>query len=725
MASASSFFLPSVACRLSDTTAPDHSSSEAAQAQRTPGLWLTLPEFLDLSKWSRRTFFRRRASIPAKQIDGVLKYSAEALPTESLVELASSDLPSRVDVPSPLVLKPIAEMKLAKVGPTRVEPVRVSLTPEQDAEASRKLAIIQPLLDYQANPPKRPSYRTLRLTDGTEVSSADLLSRYLAEKNDISCRVIWNWKKAYEAEGRFALARKPRKDKHKSDWAATHRTLADLAASIYIGDGDQPGQSKRIAWEAVCARARVMGVKPPSYETIRTFLENPAEVSPSMRVMGREGRRKYDAQFAPYIRRGYTEPSNAIWVSDHAIVDTLCQNDIFGDRDLHHIRLRMTTLLDYRSRYVVGVSWCQEGSSHSIKRALLRAITRHGLPESFYCDNGKDYRAVAGGARRHELAAEGLLRVAECTDLNSSAMKRLGVPVTFCLPYHPQSKHIERYHRTFHERFDKAFRTYTGGAPHLRPDATTEALSQHGKLLQMGTTHESALPLASEYIQMAEAWIERWYHLQPHEGTGMNGRSPAQCFVEERAEGQRPTPDAELLAMLLAEKVTRKVSNCAITIDKVRLVPNPQDHLANLQMHELSGRQVIVAYDPLYPQFAAVLDEDHHFVCRLEQEQLYRMSPDQQTSDDVQQFIRNRSSLAKAVKQSSAALHERTRQAGGTISPEEALRQLAQLPAAVGNSTVHRPSKPASRSTSQMGESKQFHSEDIADWFLSQRAGGL
>jgi hypothetical protein len=436
--------------------------------------------------------------------------------------------------------------------------------------------------------------------------------------------------------------------------------------------------------------------------------------------MAREGRKKYDATFAPYSSRGYTEPANAIWISDHAISDVFCQNDLFGLRDLRHIRLRMTSIIDHRSRFVVGTAFAEEGSSHAIKRALLRAISRYGLPGMFYTDNGKDYRSVARGADRAGVTdSERALRTAEVEDLKSGVLKRLGIPVTFCLPYHPQAKSVERWHRTWHGRCDAAFRTYTGGAPHLRPDAATDALAKHEWLLKAGFSRGSALPLASEYIRMVETWIAHWYHAAPHSGKGMNGRTPAQCFVEELPKDARPAPEPATLAMLLAERVTRKVQNCAVQVKNLRLVPNVNDQAAYYKMHELSGREVVVAYDPLAPNFAAVLDHDMRFVCKLEAEKLFRMSPDAETRAKVGEFIRNRAAFPKAIKQSRKDLQARVAKAGGYTPAEEALRQLAQLPAAVGDNIVHR----VPSNTVEAADTKQHHSEDIADWFLSQRSG--
>jgi hypothetical protein len=622
------------------------------------------------------------------------------------------------DSPSPLSLSPV----LAAGNHTALSvqiPVRVALKPDAEAEAARRIAILKPLLEYLRDKDSRPRYHQLALASGEQVSNSDSLARYIAERHQVSASAIWKWKSKFEAGGSFALARKPRVDKNRSSWAASNRELADLAALVYMGTPEQPAQSKAIAWETVCERALRMGVPAPSYETVRTFLGNPEEISPSMRIYNREGRRKYNATFAPYIDREYSEPANSIWVSDHCIHDCLVQNDLFGQRGLEHIRLQMTTLLDYRSRYVVGVSWCENGSSHSIKRALLRAFTAHGLPDQFYCDNGKDYRKVARGARPRDFeasAAAARLCTQEAASLGTSVMQRLGIPVVFCQPYHPQSKHIERYHLTVHERFDKAFITYTAGATHLRPDAATNALVRHGKLLQMGRAAESSLPLASDFIAMAEAWIETWYHQQPQDGRGMDGRSPAEVFAGEANRAQRPCPEPAELAMLLCERTTRKVMNGQVELsilgDAASFVPDGADHWANLQMHERSGRRVTIAYDPLDPMYVAVLDDDLHFICRLQRKDLVRFSDDQETRDKVGSFISTRNALRKAVRESTAALGRRVRSAGGFTTIEDQLRERMELPMAVGQSQAITPS--AQRPQPDV-EAKHLHSEDIGD----------
>src|ERR1035438_250134 len=147
----------------------------------------------------------------------------------------------------------------------------------------------------------------------------------------------------------------------------------------------------------------------------------------------------------------------------------------------------------------------------------------HGPAEVFYCDNGKDFRRVGRGAipayLRESPLASADWREQEMRALDEcGVLARLGMAVQYCLPFHPQSKHIERFFRTLHGRLDKIFPTYTGGSPDRRPDFTTEAMRQHRRLLRMGMPGNSLHPPASQFIRMAIAWIEEIYHNKPHSG---------------------------------------------------------------------------------------------------------------------------------------------------------------------------------------------------------------
>jgi hypothetical protein len=348
----------------------------------------------------------------------------------------------------------------------------------------------------------------------------------------------------------------------------------------------------------------------------------------------------------------------------------------------------------------------------------MHAFMQYGLPDHFYCDNGNDYISVARGARDIEMEAATKACRDEVKQLEAGVLQRLGIPVTFCLPYNAQAKGEERWHNTLHNRFDRSFCTYTAGETHLRPDATNEAQMRHGKLLRMGRAAESSLPLASDFVKMCRAWIASWYHQQKHSGRGMDGRTPAEVFEQERRLHERPCPDYPILAMLLPERKTRKVSNCQIELDGDFFVPAPGDHYADFQMHERSGRSVTVAYDPLEPLWASVLDADGNFLCRLERKDMLRFSNDQETRDQIAELMQKRNGLRKAVRGSIDDLSRRVL-ANGYTTLEDQMRERLQLPQAVGDVVVQKPERP------QPDVPRRFQSEQIAARFLNRMNGGL
>lgn len=677
-------------------------------------LWLSKERVVELTgftpKWvelqvaagkmhARETDKRGRNGKPVKE------YSAASLPQDARAKLAREESPSPKSQAqgTAIALAPLFAGHPLQTG------ARVALVdPRDQQKASQRLAIIQPILDYRSAAPgsyERNKYLPLRVADGRAVTTVELLEQYLSEMHGVSARSIRRWAACYRKHGGdVALADKRRADKNQSRWAKHHPELAQVAAHVLL----QRKLSVTVAFESVCLLAQQRRLPIPSYETVRSFLNNIHEIDPGMKTYALEGKQKYEAVFAPYIRRGYTDvASNELWVSDHAIADTLVQDDIF-QCDLRHMRLQMTTLLDFHSRYVVGYTFSEAGSSRSIISAFRRAASQYGLPYGFYCDNGKDYRKVAKGAQRHELeqaeldAADRIkadLPSLLGSEQNGGVLARLGIPVTYCIPFHPQSKHVERYHRTWHERFCKIFDTYTGGAPHLRPDRTTAELSYHNKLRMMrkrgvldaqGVMENSALPLASEYIALFEAWLEKWYHARPQRGEGMDGRSPSEVFAQDQWNVRKPI-QPEQLDLLLLERAERVVDAGTITLNKRRYMPPVDDLPANILMQKYTTSKVIVCYDPCDPEQVTVLDQDGHLLCRMQAEVLVRQSGDPETRAQIAASMGLRHALARGVRDSLSNLDRSVVQMGGYKSQAESLREIAQLPAAVGDHITHRP----------------------------------
>lgn len=572
--------------------------------------------------------------------------------------------------------------QLALAIPFRQQPLaapqRVALpNPEDQAQAEERFEILRLALDYQADPSR---FGTLRLADGTPVTSFTRMVLYASETSGVSHKTLYRWLARFRDGGLPALADRQRRDKGESRFFAAYPKAAWLVAYLFL----DCRQSCMAAYEAIKRDPELVGVPDAevcSYETVRSWLDS---MPPSLAAYARNGRKAYRERMSPYVRRGYSDTfANSVWVGDHALHDVECSNDCFADAEMGApIRIRISAMIDYRSRRVVGASWAWEGSSRAITATMLRGIRQFGPPEHIYVDNGKDYRKVAKGAipgylmessRAPERWWHSELQQIERTGF----LARLGIAVTHCLPHHPQSKHVERFFRTMHERFDRCWPTYTSGNPFTRPDVTTVAMSDHRKLLRAGRAAESSHPVASRFILAALAWMEE-YNRTPHTGEGMDGGSPNEVFDATLNPNQRPSPEPATLSLLMAEHVSRQVRECAITLNKHRYVP--VDQAGWFTLHERNEREVIVAYEPGDIEFAIALDADGHFLAQLQVEQLVNFAPGApDTQRQIADSMATRRRLEKVTGNAIAEI-SRVARANGARSPLESLAHRLELP---------------------------------------------
>jgi putative transposase len=365
-----------------------------------------------------------------------------------------------------------------------------------------------------------------------------------------------------------------------------------------------------------------------------------------MRIMARDGLREYENRVAPYMSRKYTDIfANQIWCSDTKICDVEVQNDCFlGLPWGTPLRMRFTGFMDMRSRKMVGWAFAVEGSSMSILTAMRPALLSYGPPETFYVDNGNDFRKVG-----------------------REICPLIGIRPQFCMPYHGQSKPIERQWRRMKEELELQFATYTGGKPELRPDATVVEMARHRKLLRLGAPQLSNHPSASYFIRIAAAWIDQ-YNSTPHNGRGMDGRSPNEIFQEYPNPTQRPPFEPAELVKTFVERQQRKVRECAITLENRRYIG--ADAVAARILHDRSGSDnsaddVIVTYDTNDADNVAVLDMENNFLCWVKPEQSLPHS-------------------AEAKPAIALAVAERRRLRNGT---REAIGEIQRLAAATGASS--------------------------------------
>ena len=565
--------------------------------------------------------------------------------------------------------------------------------PEAQKQAAERNAIIQPILDFAADP--RP-FLHFQLTDGRQVNSQErAIELVLAEHHDLSRSTLMRWLRRYRTGGFAALTDRTRADKGQSRWFARNRKAALLAAYLYLGDVDERGnlrgsrQSVAFIHEQLRLQAASLGLELddlPTYETVRVFLSQ--EISPAMKTLAREGRRAYRERMSPYLTRCYTDVyANQVWIGDHAIHDREVANDLFDDQPMGApVRIRLSAMEDYRSRKIVGASWAWEGSSRAIAATMMRGILEFGPPELIYVDNGKDYKKIAKGARRgFEPATEAEIQPMERTGF----LARAGIAVTHCIPRHPQSKAVERWFRTLHARYDSLGATYTSGSPFTRPEFTEAAMMRHRRLLKAGRVAESDYPLASTFILGCLSWIEE-YNNTPHSGEGMDGQTPNEVFAANRNPDQKPIPEFTALALLMSEYERRQVRECAITLRNHRYTPRAEDRAAWAAMHEFNQREVLVAFDPNDLEFAVACELDGRAFAWLEAEAKLRFAPgDAETQRQIGESMEIRRGLEKATRLTVATIAGEAR-AHGARNGEEMLFSRLQLPQTAGSVITQR-----------------------------------
>jgi transposase InsO family protein len=297
----------------------------------------------------------------------------------------------------------------------------------------------------------------------------------------------------------------------------------------------------------------------PSAATLRRHV---ATIPRAVVILAREGDEAYHRECEPHLERDYLQiPVMSIWVSDHMQFDHWRR----GAKGTL-VRPWVTAWLDVRSRRRVG--WCiAEGPSQdTVLASLAMGILRFGIPGMLYTDNGREYcsETMAGPSRRFKVALD-KPRV-------TALVKHLDTTWSFSIPENPQSRGmIERAFGVDHERFDKLQPTYCGRNPETRPEGLTELLAgeQGGRGAgeqgsrgagEQGRGGAEAIGTMDELRAEYAAYCEQVANEMPHEGRGMDGRSPRQMF-ESEAYIKRTATVEELRLMFMR-------SSKPVTVDK-------------------------------------------------------------------------------------------------------------------------------------------------------------
>jgi transposase InsO family protein len=297
------------------------------------------------------------------------------------------------------------------------------------------------------------------------------------------------------------------------DGGAISDEAFELFKSLYL-DLRQP--TLATCWQNICYenRRQNKGWTIPSLRVMYNIVEK--SIPYPVRVLLREGQAAYDEKCAPYIQvdPDSIEPGQ-VWVGDHH------QFNCWIRHKGQWIRPWLTAWEDMRSRSLVGWHISLSPNQTTIMFAFKQGVKSYGPPDSVKIDNGKDYDSeMWTGTTKAERKALQRGYIDENNVRGLYAM--MGVTVSFAIPYHPQSKLIERFFDTLDCQFVKTIPTYCGKDTGRKPDYLNELLNSQKAI-------DNALDL-QKFSMLFERYAKA-YNSSSHSGAGMDGRSPEQVLA--------------------------------------------------------------------------------------------------------------------------------------------------------------------------------------------------
>jgi len=299
-----------------------------------------------------------------------------------------------------------------------------------------------------------------------------------------------------------------------------------------------------------------------SYSTVRRIIKI---IPPTVRVLGREGAKAFNARHGIYIPRSYADLRNReIFCGDHHEFDLFVHT-----RSGKLIRPWISAWLDLKTEVLVGWFISERPNSQSIALAFRHAVLPKddgimGLPESVYVDNGKDYRSLylEGKSKRLGRIATDTVdlfaRAHGLGVLDTRAMdglwQNMGIKVRHTIPYNAQAKPIERFFGTLERDFVQELPGWCAAKPDLRPvDILKAQVHRHQRWLK-GEVEDTPFLHIAEFGGLFDKWLFESYLRTPH---ARLGHVPIEAYRQEY--GTPVVPDERTLDLLLMRAEKRLV----------------------------------------------------------------------------------------------------------------------------------------------------------------------
>lgn len=451
----------------------------------------------------------------------------------------------------------------------------LALTDEQREVVFLKLAAVEAYQEFKGMYPR-----------------ADKLRAFLAQYNEqhpdkpLTKRQLNHWEKLYKRDGVAGLV--DRRGGYNKGQSSIQKDEKDVFLSYWLQEKGTKSGGPSVA---SCYRLTQQRFSDRQLASVSTFERLTQRIPDPTKILGREGEKAFNDKCMPYMLMDYTKlHTNQQWVADDHVFDVLVR---FPDG--HVGRPWITGWEDRRSRYIVGYLMSDhDPNSNDILDAFARAVSVFGIPEGVLLDNGKNYTVKDLFNR----------------DFIMSLANQMALSVTNAIKFNAKAKHIERFFNTLEYSYMIHLESYIGANPKRRPE---KLQTVNDKL------KDKAIPY-DEFIKYVEYAIET-YNNSPHSGTGMNGATPYQAFIDNITVGKVTYPIRTADPVLLSMYFKRTSKLLKVGRNGVR-VPELELYYDANELFPYQGQRVYARYNTDDVRQVYIVSEEGEFICMAESKEL-------------------------------------------------------------------------------------------------------
>ncbi|MBW8017088.1 MAG: DDE-type integrase/transposase/recombinase [Planctomycetes bacterium] len=451
--------------------------------------------------------------------------------------------------------------------------------------------------------------------------------RIFAKQNNIAFSSFKRWQLRYKCQGLFGLVDTRGGAKLISDMISPEAfeyfksmflTEQRLSVRLCLGNINYINKTEDRGWKV-----------PSSYAMYRYVKDH---IPLAVQVLHREGQAAYEAKCAPYVQR---DPESVrpgqVWVGDHH------QCNCWIRHRNKWVRPWITAWNDMASRAVVGVDVNAAPNQTTIMLAMKRGIEAYGPPDMVKIDNGKDYDSemftgTTKVKRREYRKALKTGYIDEPTVAGIYAMMDVGV--SFSIPYHPQSKPIERWFDTLDRQLCKTMDTYCGKDSKRKPEKLNDLLARQ-------STIDNAMNL-DDFTELVKEYITKVYNHTAHRGAGMDGRSPAEVMAARPSKRVLAAGVIDMLMRVWSGEL--KVGKNGVNFKKLYYGQ------FNMDLMNYQGKKVRVAYDPDDLRMIYVYEANTLKLITMADQNELMYYADPVSEEALREAMKQKGSIAKQLK---------------------------------------------------------------------------